>query len=290
MQRSLSNRYVITTQCEDTIGIVAKISGFLSDAGCTLTEAQHFNDADEKVSFVRMVFQAASGEALCLEELAADFEQAVARRFRMRIRVRELDRRLRVVIAVSKQGHCLASLLQRWMNGSIPIDIVAVVSNHQNLRSFVEWHGVKFHYLPIVAARKLEQERCLNEIFHEAGGELLVLARYMQVLSAKACDYFVDRAINIHHSFLPSFVGSQPYQQAYARGVKLIGATAHYVTAELDEGPIIEQSVERVDHALSADQLAVIGSDVECVVLNRAVHWHAECRVFRYGKRTIVLR
>jgi formyltetrahydrofolate deformylase len=194
------------------------------------------------------------------------------------------------MVAVSQHGHCLNNLLHRWSTGSLPVDVIGVVSNHEDLRSLVEWHGVPFHYLPVDAGAKDAQERRLIELFGQAGGELLVLARYMQILTPAACDHFAGRAINIHHSFLPGFKGARAYHQAHDRGVKLIGATAHYVTTDLDEGPIIEQEVERVDHRLSPEEFIDIGRDLESVVLVRAVRWHAEWRVFRNGSKTVVLR
>lgn len=283
-------RYVLTTACPDTTGIVAAVAGFLARHNGLIVEAQHFDDMETRTSFMRTVFQDNGAGLPELQQLQAEFGTQVAEPYRMRFAFRDMGRLLRVVIAVSRQGHCLNSLLHRWATGSLPIQIGAVVSNHQDMRSLVEWHGVPFHYIPIVDGRKAEQEARIRERFEMAEGELLVLARYMQILSAASCEYFADRAINIHHSFLPSFKGAKPYHQAHSRGVKLIGATAHYVTTDLDEGPIIEQSVERVDHGHMPEQLATLGADVESLVLNRAVQWHAEHRVFRNGARTVVLR
>jgi formyltetrahydrofolate deformylase len=208
----------------------------------------------------------------------------------MQWQFRERGRRCRVLLAASQHGHCLNHLLHRWSTGSLPIDVVGVLSNHQDLRSLVEWHGLPFHYLPVLGGDKPAQEQRIVEHFERVQGELLVLARYMQILTPAACDYFAGRAINIHHSFLPGFKGARAYHQAHARGVKLIGATAHYVTNDLDEGPIIEQEVERVDHTLSPEQFVDIGRDLESVVLVRAVRWHAEWRVFRNGSKTVILR
>jgi formyltetrahydrofolate deformylase len=208
----------------------------------------------------------------------------------MNWRFHEVQRRCRAVLAVSRQGHCLNSMLHRWSTGTLPIEVVAVVSNHQDLRSLTEWHGIPFHYFPVIDGRKAEQERRVIDLFETADAELLVLARYMQILTRDACRYFAGRAINIHHSFLPGFKGAKAYHQAHARGVKLIGATAHYVTTDLDEGPIIEQEVARVDHTMTPEELVTIGADLESVVLNRAVKWHAERRVFPNGSKTVVLR
>jgi formyltetrahydrofolate deformylase len=291
MQPVTSPRHcVLTLSCPDTTGIVAAASGFLASHNALIVEAQHFDDPATGTSFMRTVFHDNGKGMPSLEQLQTSFADTVAAPFKMRFQFRDLSRKMRVVVAVSKHGHCLNSLLHRWSTGSLPIQIAAVVSNHQDMRSLVEWHGVPFHYLPIVDGRKAEQEERLRATFEQAEGELLVLARYMQVLSAESCEYFSERAINIHHSFLPSFKGAKPYHQAHARGVKLIGATAHYVTTDLDEGPIIEQSVERVDHGTSPESLVTIGADVESLVLNRAVQWHAEQRVFRNGVKTAVLR
>ena len=281
---------VLITWCPDTTGIVAAIAGFLASRNCLITEAQHFDDAESNTSFMRTIFHDDGRGIPSLEELDREFAATVGQRFGMTWRFHEARRKCRTVLAVSRQGHCLNSILHRWSTGTLPVEIVAVASNHQDLRSLAEWHGVPFHYFPIIDGRKREQEQRLIELFERVDGELLVLARYMQILSPDACRYFDGRAINIHHSFLPGFKGAKAYHQAHERGVKLIGATAHYVTTDLDEGPIIEQEVERVDHTLSADELTVIGSELESVVLNRAIKWHAEQRVFRNGRKTVVLR
>lgn len=280
---------VLTTACPDTTGIVAAIAGFLAANNCLITEAQHFDDLFTNTSFMRTVFHDNGRGAPALQELKTAFAKSVGDRFRMDWRVYEAHRKCRTVLAVSKQGHCLNSMLHRWSTGTLPIEVVAVVSNHQEMRSLTEWHGVPYHYFPVLG-RKAEQEKRLIELFEKVDGELLVLARYMQVLSDDACQYFTRRAINIHHSFLPGFKGAKAYHQAHARGVKLIGATAHYVTPDLDEGPIIEQEVARVDHNMTPEELVSIGADLESVVLNRAVRWHAERRVFANGNKTVVLR
>lgn len=282
--------YILTTACPDTTGIVAAIAGFLATNNALITEAQHHDDARTRMSFMRTAFHD-SGEGIpSLEELDRKFAEDVGHRFEMRWRFHEVARRCRALVAVSRQGHCLNSILHRWTTGTLPIEVVAVVSNHQDMRSLAEWHGVPYHYLPIIDGRKAEQERRLIELFDRVDVELLVLARYMQILTPEACQYFEGRAINIHHSFLPGFKGARAYHQAHTRGVKLIGATAHYVTIDLDEGPIIEQEVERVDHTQSPEDLTVIGSELETVVLNRAIKWHAEHRVFRSGSKTVILK
>ena len=281
---------ILTTACPDTTGVVAAVAGFLASHNCLITEAQHYDDSVSVTSFMRTVFHDNGNGAPSMQQLDEVFAGSVAQRFGMKWRFDEAQRKCRVVLAVSRQGHCLNSMLHRWSTGTLPIEVVAVVSNHQDMRSLTEWHGVPYHYLPVLDGRKVEQERRMIEMFEKVDGELLVLARYMQILTPAACDYFAGRAINIHHSFLPGFKGAKAYHQAHARGVKLIGATAHYVTTHLDEGPIIEQEVARVDHTQSPEELVNIGADLESVVLNRAVKWHAERRVFVNGAKTVVLK
>lgn len=281
---------VLTLSCPDTIGIVAAVSGFLASRGCAITEAQHHDDSYTVASFMRTVFHSADPDGLSVAELDRQFGEEVGKRFGMQWHFHEVPQKCRVLLAVSRHGHCLNSILHRWSTGTLPIQVMGVVSNHQDLRSLAEWHGVPFHFLPVIDGRKAEQEARMQEVFGRSGAELLVLARYMQILTAAACQYFEGRAINIHHSFLPGFKGARAYHQAFLRGVKLIGATAHYVTTDLDEGPIIEQGVERVDHTSSPEDLTVTGSELESLVLNRAIKWHAERRVFRNGNKTVVLR
>jgi formyltetrahydrofolate deformylase len=281
---------ILTTACPDTTGVVAAVAGFLAGHNCLITEAQHYDDSVSVTSFMRTVFHDNGKGAPSMQQLDAAFAGSVAQRFGMKWRFDEARRKCRVVLAVSKHGHCLNSMLHRWSTATLPIEVVAVVSNHQDMRSLSEWHGVPYHYLPVLDGRKAEQERRLMELFEKVDGELLVLARYMQILTPPACDYFAGRAINIHHSFLPGFKGAKAYHQAQTRGVKLIGATAHYVTTDLDEGPIVEQEVARVDHTQSPEELVNIGADLESVVLNRAVKWHAERRVFVNGAKTVVLK
>jgi formyltetrahydrofolate deformylase len=282
--------FVLTTSCPDTTGVVASVAGFLAEHNANITEAQHHNDPNTRTSFMRTVFHDDGGGMPDLESLDRAFAERVGTRLRMRWRFHDMRHRCRLLIAVSRHGHCLNSILHRWSTGTLPVEVVAVVSNHQDMRSLAEWHGVPYHYLPIIDGRRQEQEQRLIELFASADAELLVLARYMQILSADACRHFDGRAINIHHSFLPGFKGARPYHQAHQRGVKLIGATAHYVTTDLDEGPIVEQEVDRVDHTQSAEDMAVVGSELEAVALNRAIKWHAERRVFRNGGTTVVLR
>lgn len=282
--------FILMTQCPDTTGIVAAVAGFLASNHGLITEAQHYDDRYTNTSFMRTVFHDNGKGLPPLGELERKFAAEVGEPFRMSWRFFEARRRCRAVVAVSRDGHCLNSMLHRWSTGTLPIEVAAVVSNHQDLRSLAEWHGVPYYYFPVAEGRKPEQEARIIELFEKVEAELLVLARYMQILTPETCRRFDGRAINIHHSFLPGFKGAKAYHQAHTRGVKLIGATAHYVTTDLDEGPIIEQEVARVDHTQSPEDLADIGSDLESVVLNRAVKWHAERRIFRNENRTVVLR
>jgi len=234
----------------------------------------------------------ASASQLILKFSCADKPGIVAsvasERYQMQWELANGEAKAKVLIAVSQWGHCLNNLLNSWKRGSLPVDIVGVVSNHEEMRSLTEWYGVPYHYLPVTRETKAQQEEQILHLFQDAGADMLVLARYMQILSKNMCSQLEGRAINIHHSFLPGFKGAKPYHQAYERGVKIIGATAHYVTADLDEGPIIEQSVERVSHANSPEELVEIGRDIEAVVLQRAVRWHSEHRVLLNGQKTVV--
>jgi formyltetrahydrofolate deformylase len=282
--------YVLKSSCTDTVGIVAAVTGFLAERGALITEMSHFVDDEVHKSFLRVEFEHdASGET-GLDQLVASYKEQVARQFGMRFEFYLSGQKVKTLIAVSRQSHCINSLLHHWWDGHLPIEITGIVSNHDDQRSLAEWYELPFHHFPIEPGKKPQQEAKILSLFEETESELLVLARYMQILTAHACETLAGRAINIHHSFLPGFKGARPYYQAYDRGVKLIGATAHYVTTDLDEGPIIEQGVERVDHAMKPKELERLGQDVESSVLNRAVRWHAEHRVFESGKRTVVLR
>ncbi|MBI3677769.1 MAG: formyltetrahydrofolate deformylase [Proteobacteria bacterium] len=281
--------FILTLSCADTVGIVASVTRELAQHGALITEAHHYREPVSNSTVLRIVFQSNDERSLEINELSRDFE-VVGRRFGMNWQIHDAGRRSRVLVAVSKHGHCLKSLLHRWETGTLPVEIVGVVSNHETQCRLVEWYGLPFHHLPIALGQKEEQEALLLALFDNLDADLLVLARYMQILTDGACNRLAGRAINIHHSFLPGFKGVRPYHQAYARGVKLIGATAHYVNADLDEGPIIEQAVERVDHTMGPEQLTTLGNEIESVVLNRAVQWHAEHRVFEFGNRTVVLR
>lgn len=278
---------VLSLSCPDRVGIVAAVAGFIASRGGLITEAAHFVDDYSQRSFMRTRFR--SGPNQTLAALRSAFVDTAAP-LDMAWDMVPADARCRVLVAVSKQGHCLNSLLHRWSIDALPIEITGVVSNHRDHERMVGWYGLPFFHLPVEKDTKAAQERALLGIFDDTESELLVLARYMQILSADACQRLAGRCINIHHSFLPGFKGARPYHQAYTRGVKIIGATAHYVTPDLDEGPIIEQGVERVDHTMGPKDLIEIGHDLESLVLNRAVRWHAEHRVFERLGRTVVLR
>jgi formyltetrahydrofolate deformylase len=268
------------------MGIVAAVSAFLLEHSCNIVESAQFGDADSRHFFMRVSFSADAGDA---ETLRAAFVELAAR-FDMRWEIRDLAIKQRVLIMVSRLDHCLDDLLYRYRTGALPIEIPAIVSNHRDVYRQAAAHDIPFHHLPVTPEDKPRRERQLLDIFEEQRCDLVVLARYMQVLSPSLCAVLDGRAINIHHSFLPSFQGARPYKQAHERGVKLIGATAHYVTAELDEGPIIEQDVARVDHAAGLEDCVATGRDVECAVLARAVKWHVEHRVLLNGRRTVVFR
>ncbi|AVP99546.1 formyltetrahydrofolate deformylase [Ahniella affigens] len=278
--------FILTIRCQDAVGIVAAVASALAAADAFITESSHYGDEETGLFFMRTVFRPTGAHFQSRD----DFLTALApvrQRFGMDLNLHRRDRRMKVLIAVSKPGHCLNHLLHQWQSGELPIDVVGVLSNHRDHQRLTEWYGIPFHFLPM-GADKPEQEAALFAVFEQTGAELLVLARYMQVLSDDLCQKLAGRAINIHHSFLPSFKGAKPYHQAHARGVKVVGATAHYVTKDLDEGPIIEQETERVAHNQSAQTLARIGKDIESVVLTRAVRWHAEHRVMLNGLRTVV--
>ncbi len=280
-------RFILTLSCPDRTGIVAAVATFIAERAGLIVEAAHFVDALSNRSFLRTTF---CGDTLPTLATLQDQFAPLAARYAMEWGLHAAQRRCKVLVAVSRQGHCLNSLLHRWSIDTLPIDIVGVVSNHDTHARLVEWYGLPFHHYAIELGRKPEQEARLLDLFGSSGAELLVLARYMQILSDETCRRLAGRCINIHHSFLPGFKGAKPYTQAYERGVKIIGATAHYATVDLDEGPIIEQNVQRVDHTLQPADLIEIGHDIEAVVLNNAVRWHAEHRVFVTGNRTVVLR
>ncbi|WP_062200890.1 formyltetrahydrofolate deformylase [Demequina salsinemoris] len=280
-----TRRYVLSLSCPDRPGIVHAVSGTLAERGGNIAESQQFGDADTGLFFMRVEFEVPSAQ----DDLEAAFG-ALGERFGMTWRLDVAGRRMRTVVMVSKASHCVNDLLVRERAGTLPVDIVAVVGNHPTLKSLAEFYGKPFHHIPVTPDTKADAEAAVLSLVDEVDAELVVLARYMQILSPEMCAALKGRAINIHHSFLPSFKGARPYFQAHDRGVKLIGATAHYVTADLDEGPIIEQDIERVDHAYTPESLTATGADVERRALARAVRWHAEHRVLLDGHRTIVFK
>ncbi len=287
---SLPTQFILTVQCPDRTGIVAAAAGFLADRDLTIVEADHFHDHLQGQFFMRTAFSAVNGIiAPSIKELEAGFAP-IARRYAMKWAFYDTSVKPKVVIAVSKFSHCLSDLLQRWKSNWLRADIVAVVSNHEDLAEMVEWYGLPFVYRPVSKENKAEAERAFLDTMNQYGADLFVLARYMQVLSLEMVQALEGRCINIHHSFLPGFKGAKPYHQAHERGVKMIGATAHYVTIELDEGPIIEQDVQRVSHSDTPEDLIEIGRDVECTTLARAVRWHVERRILLAGSRTVVFR
>jgi formyltetrahydrofolate deformylase len=275
--------------CADVPGISAAVTGFVAANGGFILESQQFGDPDSAQFFLRIAFRTEESQSSELVQLRAKFKD-IASRFAMNWSITDSSVRPRTLIAVSKFGHCLSDLLHRWQRGTMPIEVVGVVSNHPDMRSLVEWHGLEYHHLPVTAVSKAAQERDFQQIIETKSADLVVLARYMQILSRHFSTVLSGGCINIHHSFLPSFKGAKPYHQAHDRGVKIIGATAHYVTDELDEGPIIEQDVERVDHSWLPPKLVEAGQDIEARVLARAVCWHAERRVLLNGKKTVVFR
>lgn len=284
--------YILNLSCIDQRGIVQRVSGFLAEHGCNIIESAQFGDAQSQLFFMRVYF-AAEDASISDEVLRADFS-AMAESMQMTWQLHDAQKKPRVMLMVSKIGHCLNDLLFRYKSGLLPVDIPAIVSNHTDFYQLAASYNIPFHHLPLASgaseeAKRAQEERVL-EIARSAEIDLVVLARYMQILSPQMCQALQGRAINIHHSFLPSFKGAKPYYQAHDRGVKLIGATAHFVTGDLDEGPIIEQDVERVDHAMNPATLTAIGRDVECVVLARAVKYFVEHRILLNGHKTVVFK
>ena len=281
--------YILNATCDSRMGTVAAVSGFLASRKCYITDMQQFDDVLTGRFFVRVSFYGDPVQTPELEALKAEFLE-VAEREDMEWAIHDGEKKPRVLIMVSKFDHCLNDLLYRHRTGELKMDITTVVSNHPDLRPMVEGHNIPFLCLPVTPENKAGQEQQLLDIVTATNSELVVLARYMQVLSDDLCRSLRGRAMNIHHSFLPGFKGAKPYHQAHARGVKLTGATAHYVTADLDEGPIIEQIVERVDHTFTPEKLAATGRDSECRALASAVKFHIERRVFLNGSKTVVFR
>ena len=282
----MSHAYILTLSCPDRPGIVHAVSGFLYERGGNIEEAAQYNDHDTGLFFMRVRFAC---DQLTADDLHAQLK-FFAEPHSMQWKLHAADQPMRTVIMVSREGHCLNDLLFRWKSGLLPLDIRAIVSNHRDFYQLAASYNVPFHHIPVTAATKAQAEAKQFEVVQAEGAELVVLARYMQILSDDLCRKLAGRAINIHHSFLPSFKGAKPYYQAHDRGVKLIGATAHYVTADLDEGPIIEQGVERVDHGHTVEDFTAVGRDTESLVLARAVKWHGEHRVLLNGHKTVVFR
>jgi len=283
-QRSAS--YTLVISCPDKVGIVAAVSRFVADRGGSLTESNHHTDMEQGWFFMRNVISAKS-LTVGLEQFREEFA-ALAREHQMHWTVRDNVELQRVVLLASQASHCLADILHRWKSGDLACQIPCVISNHENLRSMVEWHGIPFHYVPVPREDKSEAFARVSEIIERHRAETIVLARYMQIIPPQLCENYAGRLINIHHSFLPSFIGANPYLRAYERGVKLIGATCHYVTQDLDEGPIIEQDVIRVNHSCGKDDLVRLGRDVEQSVLSRGLRYHLEDRVIVRGNKTVV--
>ena len=284
--------HVLTVDCVESPGIVHAISAFLLEQGCDIIDIKQYGDKAQGHFFMRVHFSSGSPAArqpAGTEELRSGFAQ-VAEKWQMNWQLEPHGRKRRVLVMVSKMGHCLNDLLFRARTGDIPVEIVAVVSNHLDQEGLVQWHGIPFFHVPVTKDTKADAEARLLELVDAFDVELVVLARYMQVLSDDLSAKLAGKTINIHHSFLPSFKGAKPYHQAYERGVKTVGATAHYVNAELDEGPIISQQVIEVDHTYTADDLVAVGRDAECVALRNAVRWHCEGRILLLGNRTVVLR
>ncbi|KAF1718791.1 formyltetrahydrofolate deformylase [Pseudoxanthomonas wuyuanensis] len=279
--------HILTLSCPDRTGIVYRVTGLLFESGCNILDAQQFGDEESGRFFLRVHFDVPGpAEIDILQEGFASLAEV----FGMDWQIHDARRRARLLVLVSKQGHCLNDLLFRAHSRQLPVDIAAVASNHEDFAPLAASYGIPFHHLPVSADTRAEQERRLLDLIDLERIDLVVLARYMQILSPQLCDALAGRAINIHHSFLPSFKGAKPYHQAHQRGVKIIGATAHYVTRDLDEGPIIEQDVARVDHAMTPRDLVRLGSDTESLVLARAVRRHVEHRILLNGHRTVVFR
>ncbi len=282
----MNRAYILTLSCPDRPGIVHAVSGFLLERGGNIEEAAQYNDYDTGLFFMRVQFAC---DQLTFEDLKVQL-QLFAQPFSMTWKLHATAQPVRTVILVSKEGHCLNDLLFRWKSGLLPLEIAAIISNHREFYQLAASYNVPFHHLPVSAGTKAQVEARQLEIIESEGAQLVVLARYMQILSDELCRKLAGRAINIHHSFLPSFKGAKPYYQAHDRGVKLIGATAHYVTADLDEGPIIEQDVARVDHSATVEDLTAQGRDTESQVLARAVKWHSEHRVLINGHKTVIFK
>ncbi len=285
---TLPQKYILTISCPDHTGIVAQVSGFLADQDAFINESAHFGDPVSERFFMRTVFSPGPYTPDAFE-LAKKFSR-VAERFQMVWGIHDANRKQRLLLLVSKFDHCLNDLLYRYRTGELHAEIPAIVSNHPDLERLAQWHDIPYYHMPVTKETKDEQENALWDLIENLEIDLVVLARYMQVLSPRMCEKLRGRCINIHHSFLPSFKGANPYRQAHERGVKIIGATAHYVTSDLDEGPIIEQAVERVDHTYTPEKLKAMGRDIENGVLSRAVRAHVEHRILMNGLKTVLFK
>ncbi|MEI6729781.1 MAG: formyltetrahydrofolate deformylase [Pseudomonadota bacterium] len=283
------NTYILILSCRDVRGIVAAVASFLSENNGFIIESAQFGDASTGKFFLRMEFST-DASTPDEESLKREFKSRIADKFAMDWQLQNKARKPKILLMVSKYGHCLNDLLHRYSTGSLAIEIPLIISNHPDFKEIVEWHKIPFYYLPVTKESKKEQEAQILDLIDKNTVDLTILARYMQILSPELCQNLVGRAINIHHSFLPSFKGAKPYTQAFERGVKLIGATAHYVTPDLDEGPIIDQEVARVDHTYKPEDLEAVGRDSECTVLARAIKLHIENRVLINGNKTVVFR
>lgn len=286
---NLEIKYVLTVRCPDTTGISAAVFNFITNNDGFINSSSNYGDPDSNMFFMRIVFTSKSPKLGSLEGIRLKF-QPVANEFDMQWKIKKHNYKPSTIIAVSKFGHCLIDLLHKTKSGQIPIDIVAVVSNHTEMKDLTEWYGFKYLHLPVTKETKEEQEQQFIDLIDDSNIDLVVLARYMQILSPNMCNKLSEKCINIHHSFLPSFKGAMPYSQAHSRGVKIVGATAHYVTSNLDEGPIIEQAVERVDHSFDVDGIGSTVRDLETLTLSRAVKWHAERRILLNGNKTVVFK
>ena len=285
---SASRRYTLNLSCPDRVGVVAAVSAFIASHRGWILEANHHADQQSQRFFMRQEILADS-LPFDITEFRERFA-SIAKSFDMEWTISDSLRKKRVVVLVSKQGHCLYDLLARWQSGDLDVDIPCVISNHDDFKAFVEWHGIPFHHVPITSDNKAAAYEQIDGLFEEFKGDVMVLARYMQILPEALCKRYANRIINIHHSFLPSFAGARPYHQAYERGVKLVGATCHYVTADLDAGPIIEQGVVRVDHSDSPEDMVRYGKDIEKTVLAEGLRYHVEDRVLVHANKTVVFR
>lgn len=289
MPHNNKSKYILIARCPDTTGISASVFNFIANNDGFITSTSNYGDPTTNRFFIRTVFTGIGPKMGELDDIRFKF-QLIAEKFNMQWEIYDCNHKPRVLIAVSKFGHCLVDLLHKTKAEQIPMEIVGVVSNHLDMKGITEWYGVKYHHFPVTPETKAEQESKIIALIDETQADLVVLARYMQILSPSMCEALNERCINIHHSFLPSFKGASPYSQAYDRGVKIVGATAHYVTANLDEGPIIEQAVERIDHSYCVEDIGATVRDLETLTLSRAVKWQVERRILLNGHKTVVFK